>query len=165
MYRRLPDAGVRALHEQIRVVLRDDAKAESFVQSFRVISDRDVQRHRRSEASRPFDDVRQQPVSDALPARSRHERDVQHPHVVGTVIHVQTPDRTAVAQDDQERRVRVMPAVMRTLKVELHPQESICLRRTPSDARELVGARGGVQRTKERLVVVPFVTQREAIGE
>ncbi len=44
-------------------------------------------------------------------------------------------------------------------------QELLGLRRGPSDARELVDPRAGVQLSKERLVLVPFVAKDEAIDD
>ena len=52
---------------------------------------------------------------------------------------------------------------MRALDVELHAQETVDFRRAPSDTRELVDARAGVQHSKERLVCVLFSTKNEAI--
>jgi hypothetical protein len=52
---------------------------------------------------------------------------------------------------------------MRALKVELHVQEAVDLRLAPSDARELVDTRAGVQPPKEHLVCVVFRTKDEAI--
>jgi len=48
-------------------------------------------------------------------------------------------------------------AVVRALQVELHAQQGVRLLRTPSDEREFVSARAGVERSEERIVLAPFL--------
>jgi hypothetical protein len=124
-----------------------------------------VQCYGRSEARRLFEHLLEKPPSNAIPARIGDQRDVQHAHILRRVVHVETPDGPAVEQDDEKRRVGVVPAIVCPLKIELHAQEGVCLRRGPSNVRELVHARAGVQVPEERLVSVLFRTKEEAIDQ
>src|SRR5262245_22749467 len=157
--------GRRRLHEEIQRILADDAKSETLVQSPCGISDGDVQCDGRFQLGCIVEYLPDKPASNAFPTYFGYQGDVQYTHVLARVVHVETPNGPAVDHNDQKRPVSVVPAIMRALQVKLHAQEGIGLRRAPSDARELVATRAGVQRAKERLVFVPFVTEDEAVDD
>jgi len=109
------------------------------------------------------DQSAQQAGAEPAAAVRRRQRDVHDADLAPAAVDVEPSRRLAVDLDDVERRVAVMPAIVRILRLELLREERGLLLVGPGQDRELIRARRGIDVGEERPVGIADRAQRDLL--